>query len=304
MFSNKLKKIIISGGKDFYRNSWLSIATVIVIAITLFTVNTLVIINFLSETVLTTLQEKIDITVQFKSETPEDEIFKFKNELEQMAEVKSVIYVSQEKSLENFKESHKDDEKFIQSIQELGSNPLLASLNIKANQLDQYDRIDRSISGNKEVQGIIEKVNYQENQKPIDNFSNLIKTVRRLVVVLAIIFSFLAILITFNTIRMAMYSHRQEIGIMRLVGATNWHIRMPFVVEGIILGILGCLATLTITYFLVIFISPRIIGFLPEFDLAFYFKSNLLTIIILQFAAGISLGIISSLIAIRKYLRV
>lgn len=303
MPSNKLKKIIISGCNDFRRNSWLSIATIVVITITLFTINTLVIINFLSETVLSNLQEKIDITVQFKNETPEDKIFDFKNELEKMAEVKSVTYVSQEDALKNFKEAHRNNEKFLQSIQELGGNPLFASLNIKAYQLDQYAQIDKFISENKKHRDIIEKVNYQENQKPIDNFSNLIETVRKMIIFMAIIFSFLAVLITFNSIRLAMYSHRREIEIMRLVGATNWYIKMPFIVEGIILGILGCFVTLTITYFLIMFISPRVMNFLPGVDLALYFKSNLLTIILLQLVAGIFLGTISSLIAIRKYLK-
>ena len=303
MSSNKLRKIIASGCKDFRRNSWLSVATIVVITITLFTINTLVVINFLSETVLANLQEKIDITVQFKGGTAEDKIFDFKDKLEGMAEVKNVGYTSQEKAMENFKKAHKDDEKFLQSIKELGNNPLFASLNIKAHQLDQYAQIDRFISESDESQSIIEKVNYQENQKPIDNFSNLIETVRKMIIFMAIIFSFLAVLITFNTIRLAMYSHRREIEIMRLVGATNWYIKMPFVVEGIILGILGCFATLTITYFLVTFISPRVVNFLPGVDLAVYFKSNLLMIILLQLAAGIFLGTVSSLIAIRKYLK-
>ncbi len=304
MPSNKLKKIIISGCKDFWRNSWLSIATIVVITITLFTINTLVIINFLSETILANLQEKIDIAVQFKNETSEDKIFDFKDKLEKMAEVKNISYVSQKEALENFKEAHQNDEKFLQSIKELGNNPLFASLNIKAYQLDQYAQIDRFISESEESQNIIEKVNYQKNRKPIDNFSNLIKTVRKVIIFMVIIFSFLAVLITFNTIRLAMYSHRREIEIMRLVGATNWYIKMPFVVEGIIFGILGCFSTLTITYFLVIFISQRVINFLPGVDLALYFKSNLLTIILLQLAAGIFLGTVSSLIAIRKYLKV
>ena len=302
MFSNKLKKIIISGCKDFRRNSWLSVATIVVITITLFMINTLVIINFLSETVLANLQEKIDITVQFKSAASEDEIFDFKDKLEKMAEVKNISYISQEDALENFKEAHQNDEKFLQSIKELGNNPLFASLNIKARQLDQYAQIDRFISESGEFQSVIEKVNYQENQKPIDNFSNLIETVRKTIIFIAVVFSFLAILITFNTIRLAMYAHRREIEIMRLVGATNWYIRMPFVVEGVIFGILGCLVTLTITYFLVILISPKVMNFLPGVDLALYFRSNLLMIIILQLAAGIFMGTISSLIAIRKYL--
>jgi cell division transport system permease protein len=301
---NKLKKIIVSGYKDFYRNGWLSVATIIVIAITLFMINTLVLVNFLSETVLSSLQDKIDITIQIKSETSEDKIFELKDKLEQMKEVKSVSYTSQEKALENFREAHKNDEKFLQSIQELDTNPLFASLNIKARQLDQYAQIDRFISDDKEHQGIIEKVNYQENQKPISVFSRLIETARKMIIFLAIIFSFLAILITFNTIRLAMYAHRREIEIMRLVGATSWYIRMPFIIEGILFGILGCFATLTITYFLIIIISPKLVDFMPEFNLALYFKSNLLMIIFLQLAAGISLGTISSLIAIRKYLRV
>lgn len=304
MLLNKIKRILISALRDLSRNVWLNMATVFIVVIALFTVTIMLTVDATGNFALNSLQEKIDITVQFKDDANDDKILEFKKDLEELWEVKSVEYISKEQALINFKESHEDNEYINQSLEELGDNPLFAVLNVRANSLDQYRYIDDYIKGNQNYEGIIEKVNFKENERAINNFSVILKTVKDSIFGLAVLFIFMSILVAFNTIRLSMYTHRVEIEIMRLVGASNWYIKMPFVVEGAILGILGCAATVAFVFPIMAYVSPKVTQFLPGFDLYAYFLGNILNFTLLLLALGISLGVISSLIAIRRYLKV
>ena len=303
MIINKTKRIIKSALNDLLRNVWLNIATMSIIIVTLFTVTTMVAVDVIGNFALGSLQEKIDITIQFEDDAEENKILEFREDLEELPEVRSVEYISKEQALLNFKESHKDNEYINQSLEELGENPLFAVLNVKATALDQYKTIDDYIKSNENYDDIIEKVNFKENEKAINNFSVILKTIKDSIFGLAVLFIIMSILVAFNTIRLAMYTHRAEIEIMRLVGASNWYIKMPFVIEGAILGILAGAITLTFVYPIVIYVSPKIAQFLPGLDLHAYFLNNIFSFTLFLLALGMSLGVISSLIAIRRYLK-
>ncbi|MCK5123294.1 MAG: ABC transporter permease [Candidatus Pacebacteria bacterium] len=303
MIINKTKRIIKSALNDLLRNVWLNIATMSIIIVTLFTVTTMVAVDIIGNFALGSLQEKIDITIQFEDDAEENKILEFREDLEELPEVRSVEYISKEQALLNFKESHKDNEYINQSLEELGENPLFAVLNVKATALDQYKTIDDYIKSNENYDDIIEKVNFKENEKAINNFSVILKTIKDSIFGLAVLFIIMSILVAFNTIRLAMYTHRAEIEIMRLVGASNWYIKMPFVIEGAILGILAGAITLTFVYPIVIYVSPKIAQFLPGLDLHAYFLNNIFSFTLFLLALGMSLGVISSLIAIRRYLK-
>jgi len=304
MFFNKSKRIITAALRDLTRNVWLNMATVIIIVIALFTIATMLAVDKIGSYALNTLQEKIDISVQFKDDADENKILEFKEDLEELQEVKSVEYISKEQALINFKEAHRDNEYIEQSVEELGENPLFAVLNVKANSLEQYKIIDDYISGNENYKDIIEGVNFKENERAINNFSSILKTVKDGIFGLTALFIFISVLIAFNTIRLAMYAHRKEIEIMRLVGAGNWFIKMPFIAEGTIFGILGCIIALMFMSPIIMYISPKISQFLPGFDLSNYFISDFPRIVGLLLLSGITLGVISSLIAIRRYLKI
>ena len=304
MFVNKIRRIIISALKDLSRNLWLNMATVIIIVIALFTITMMFAIDAVGNHALVTLREKIDISIQFKDDADEAKILELKKDLENLKEIKEVEYISKEQALIDFKETHKDNEYISQSIEELGENPLFAVLNVKANDISKYDFISEYIIGNDNYKDIIEKVNYKENEKAINNLSKILATIQDGIAGLTILFVFISILTAFNTIRLAMYAHKVEIEIMRLVGASNWYIRMPFVIQGAILGALGCVITLAIISPVAIYISPRIVQFLPGFDLYMYFMNNFLSITLMLALIGVSIGAFSSLIAIRRYLRI
>ncbi len=261
------------------------------------------IFNILTKTALSSIQDKIDISVYFKIDTPEDEILKIKKSLESLAEVKGIEYISRDEALAIFKERHADDPTITQSLEELKDNPLLASLNIKAYDPKDYatiadylDKTDSKIS--------FEKVTYAQNAVVIERLSKIIDTTQKGGFILIFFLALIAVLVTFNTIRLAIYSSREQIEIMRLVGASNSFIRGPYIVEGIIYGLLGAILSLALAAPIIYFISPYIKIFIAEMDLWPYFVSNLMGILGYQLLFGVGVGVISSIIAVRKYLRI
>jgi len=298
-----LFRIIKYGFLGFWRNGWLSTATLSIIILALLVFEGLMIFNILTKTALSSIQEKIDISIYFKRETPEDNILQIKKSLETLTEIKKIEYISSDKALEIFKERHRDDPAITQSLEELKENPLLASLNIKAYNPKEYAVIaDYLEEANFKVW--FEKVTYAQNALVIDRLSRIINTAEKSGLTLIVFLALVAVLITFNTIRLAIYSSREEIGIMRLVGASNHFIRGPYVVEGIIYGLLAAILSVIIALPIIYFISPYIEIFIPEMNLWNYFTGHIITILGYQLIFGVGLGIISSIIAVRKYLKI
>jgi cell division transport system permease protein len=217
--------------------------------------------------------------------------------------VESVKYISKEEAQIRFKEEHKENPAIIKSIEEVDENPLFATINIKAKNLDDYPGIVDFLEREKGEE-FIDMINYQESEKQISKLSSISKSAQRGGFAISVIFAALAILVAFNTIRIAMYSHHREVEIMRLVGATNWFIRLPFIVEGILFGIFGSVITMCFLYGAILAVSPRLIEFLPGFNLFDFFQAHFWEIFGIQLLVGVALGVISSLIAIRKYLKV
>lgn len=301
MFLTNIKRLIRSGWKNFWRNGWLSVATISVMVLTLFVVSTLVLVNLLAINVLADLQSKMDISVYFKYGIEETRIMKLRSDLLELPEVGEVEYVSEANALALFKEKHKDNQLLLAALNELNNNPLQASLNIKAKDPSQYAMIANFVSS---ASPVIDKVNYLQNKEVIDKFSAILTNVRQFGLTLTIILAIIAILVTFNTIRLTMFAYRQEIEIMHLVGASNWNIRWPFIIEGVIYGVFAGVVCLAIIFPTVAAISPKLSSFLAGFDAYAFLKSNIFRVIFLQIAVGITLGIVSSAIAIRRYLKI
>lgn len=297
------KRTIKSGLKSFWRNGWLSTATISIMVLTLLVITTLLMLNLVASAVLKNLQEKIDVSVYFKLEANEEDILVVKSQLEKLSEVERVDYVSREEALTKFKERHKDNPYLIQSLQELGENPLEASLNIKAREASQYEAISNFLEGIY-YSNIIDKVDYRQNKEVIEKLANIIANIKIAGLSLSGILVLIVILVTFNAIRLAIYSSREEIKIMKLVGANNWFVRGPFIVEGVLYGIVSSLITLGILYPIFYFVSPKISGFLPIEDFFVYFQTNFWALLLLLLGIGIVLGVVSSFLAVRKYLKV
>ncbi|MBU2564390.1 permease-like cell division protein FtsX [Patescibacteria group bacterium] len=296
------KRIFKWGLKNFWRNGWLSTATVSIMSLTLLVITVLLMLNVVANVILEELENKIDISVYFKLDTSETDILKVKDQLEKLEEVNSITYVSQEDALVKFKERHKDNPILLQSLDELDVNPLEASLNIKAKETSQYASINQFLES-VYYQEIIDKVNYMQNKDVIEKLNKIVTDVKAGGLILTLLLALIVFLVTFNAIRLAIYSSREEINIMRLVGAKNWFIRGPFLVEGVLYGVIGTVVSLLVLYPVFYFLSPKLSGFLPIEDIFGYFQDNLLAFFFLLLAVGIILGGFSSWFAVRKYLR-
>ncbi len=298
-----LSRIFKYGWQNFSRGKWLSAATLVIIVLALIVFESLIIFTVITKTSLSLLQDKIDISVYFKPATAEDEILKVKKAIEVMPETAEVEYISRDKALVIFKEAHKDDAIISQALTELNENPLSPVLNIKAKKPDQYATIARELERN-DWKPLTQKITYRQNQIIIDRLSKIIDITNRVGLILTVLLTLTAIVITFNTVSLAIYSNREEIGIMRLVGAPNSLISGPYMVEGIIYGVMGAIISLIIFWPAVYWGAPYLKYFLADLDLRAYFFDHFFALIGYQLIFGIALGVISSNFAIQKYLKI
>jgi len=302
MFFTNLRRITKTGILNYKRNGWLSTATVLVMILMLFVIGNLVFTGALASVILSSFESKVDISVYFLPDAPENSIISIKKELETLPDVRDINYISREAALELFRNRHKGNQLIAAALEEIGENPLQASLNIRAKDPSRYAAISEFLLQKNYRE--IDKINYFENQQVIERMGAIFKTLRGAGTFLAFFLAFIAVLVTFNTIRLAIYTMREEIGIMRLVGASKWFIRGPFIVSGILYGATSALITLMVFFPLIWLISPRLALLVPEFNIFQYFLDNLIVFAVLMFGGGIVIGVLSSWIAIRRYLQV
>lgn len=298
-----LSRILKYGFQNFIRNGWLSVATIAVMVLALLVFLSLAFFDVVSKTAITSLQDKIDISVYFKHDILEEQILGLSKDIELLDEVKSVEYISQDKALAIFKEEHKDEVIIPQALEELNANPLPASLNIKAKDPRSYSVIATKLEAEKYT-ALIDKVTYAQSKRAIDRLTSIVDTFQNIGLAMTLVLSLVAILITFNTIRLAIYSNREEMGIMRLVGAANKFINGPYLVTGILYGVIAAIVSMIIVAPLVSLASPYIAALIPEMSLKAYFSSNLFRFFGLELLLGALLGAASSAIAIRRYLKI
>ncbi|MFA6919391.1 MAG: permease-like cell division protein FtsX [Patescibacteria group bacterium] len=291
--------------QSFWRNFWLSLATIVIIFLTFLSINFLIGINAVSDSALAAVKDRVDISVYFKPEVPEAKISEIKSHLGSMAQVKEIIYKSPEQNLKEFQDRHKNDANIQETLKELEGNPLGGTLIIRAGQLSEYPEILKAVD-NPAYTDLIEEKNYEDHQLVISRINDISDNVRKGAILISILFVLIAILIVFNTVRIAIFTHQNEISIMKLVGASNWFIRAPFILESIFSGIIGCLLALAVVYPLLSLIQPQLSSFFngANFDLIGYFNGHFIWIVGGQLVGIILLNFISSGAAISRYLKV
>jgi cell division transport system permease protein len=272
-------RIIKYGFQNFTRNGWLSVATTAIMSMTLLVLMSLMVFDFVSDTALRSVEDKIDISIYFQSGISEETIRDFENRLGTIAEIKSVEYISGDRALEIFRERHSGDTTVSQALEELNGNPLLASLVVKAYSPEAYAAIDKRIREiDQEIVGglsmaadstdedvvisvpdsTIDKVTFTENQLVIERLTKIVNTLQTIGLGITLLLAAVAILITFNTVRLAIYSNREELGVMRLVGAANSFINGPYLVTGILYGIVAAIVSLLIVLPFVRLADPQV----------------------------------------------
>jgi len=303
MLLTAFKRVIRAGWVNLRRQSGLTFATILILVLTIGLVTSLLLFRQVSNFLISNLEEKVDVSIYFKEISQEDDILQAKEKLSEIPEVKKVEYISKEKALDSFLEKHKDNPVLIDSLKEVGGNPFLASLNVRAGEASQYAAVVNFLE-KAPFQNLIEKVDYYQRKPVIERIFSLSSGVSRAGIFLSLILTVLALVVAFNQVRLAIYNSREEISIQRLVGASNWFIRGPFLFQGAVSGVFSAIICLLIFLPLLFFLSPKLEIFFPELNIFSYFIGNLFKIFLIQLTAGLAIGVFSSLIAIRKYLKV
>ncbi|MBN1325735.1 ABC transporter permease [Candidatus Falkowbacteria bacterium] len=290
--------------QDFFRNFWLSFVTLTILVLALFSINLLIIFNVIAKDAILVIEDKININVYFKPEISEDQVQAVKKYLQSLIQVKDIVYISKEQALEDFKERHKDNPKILASLDELDKNPLGASLLVTAKTTNDYPKILEYLS-DPQYDSLIESKNFDDHKLVIERISSITQKVNTGVATIAIIFTLISLLIIFNAIRMAIYTHKDDIMAMKLLGATNWFVQAPFLLEGVFFGLLSVIVTIMIIYPLIGFIQPYIGSLLEtDFNLINYFNQNFVAIFGLELLGAILINLVSSYWAVSKYVRV
>ncbi|MBI5655099.1 hypothetical protein HZC53_05625 [Candidatus Uhrbacteria bacterium] len=297
-------RIIAAAWKHFSRNLWLALTTVFVLVLSLLSVNVLLGVNVLLSNAVRQLEDKIDVSVYFKSETPVAVVEQAKFFMTSLPQVKDATVVTAEKALEDFKKLHADDPKIMSALAELDQNPLGAVLIIKARQTTDYPFLLEALN-NPQFDFAIESKNYDDHSDTINRVRDISRSVQVFGAVLIAVFALFSILIVFNTIRVAIYTQREEIGIMRLVGASNAFVRSPFVLEGVFLALFALGVTSVAVYSAAVYVDPRLGGMFDGANagLVAYFTAEGWRLALIEGGVLAGLVALSSWAAVGKYLK-
>lgn len=304
----KLKRILRTGFFNFWRDSTVSLASVLVMMVTLLVIGFISFFGTILDTTLAELQDKIDINITFATSAKEEDILGIKLSIESLPEVLMVTYVSRDEALSAFKERHSNDQSILSALDELGENPLGAVLNIKARDPSQYASVAEFLESGNTLSSngitIIDRINYFQNKAAIDKLADVIASADRLGLALTLFFAVISVLIAFNTIRLTIYIARDEISVMRLVGASAAYIRGPFIVVGIIYGLVAALLTLLLFLPITYWLGSATESFFVSLNIFSYYLHHFLEVAFIITLSGVSIGALSSILATRKYLRV
>lgn len=301
----KFRRIIKAGFINFKRNGLISWAAVLITTITLSVITIIILLQAVLYSSLDQIKDKVDVTIYFNVGAPEEKIMLLKASIEKLPEVEKIVFVSAEEALKVFRERHFNDYPTIQALDEIGENPLGAYLNVKAKEVSQYESIANFMkSDNALVLGsasIIDKINYYQNEVVIGRLNSIISGAQKLGFIIALLFIIISLIITYNTIRLTIFIFKEEIGVMRLVGASKMRVRGPFMVQGVIYGVIASIATLILFWPATAWLGRNMTDFLG-LNMYSYYLSNFFQIFIIILLIGILLGMISSFFAVRKYL--
>lgn len=276
-------------------------------AIALFVIGSMIFLGTLLDTSLEAIKDKVDVNVYFVADAAEDDVLALKAQVEALPEVETVRHQTKEEALEEFLVRRANDTFTIQALEELGENPLGPVLSIKAKDPSQYVGIAEFLQGDNLLsdggEEVVDTVNYFENKVAIDKLTQIVAAVEMTGLAIVIILTVIAVIITFNTIRLAIYISREEISVMRLVGASISYIRGPFIITGIIYGVVGALVTLAVFYPITYWLGSDTEAFFVGFNLFRYYTENFGYIFAVILGAGVLIGALSSYLAVMKYLK-
>lgn len=301
-----IRRMFVSGGKNFARGGAVSAATVLIMTVTLAIIASLIFLSALLSFTLGTIKDKVDVSIYFVTTANEKDILSVKERLLNLPQVENVTYTSADEALAAFRARHSNDQLTLQALDELGSNPLEASLKVQAKNPSEYESIVSFLEASPALStdgvSIVDRINYAQNKDVIDRISLAIDATQDVGFAVVILFAIASILIAFATVRLAIYTSKDEIAVMRLVGASNPYVQGPFVVTGIITGVISAIIVLLFLWPTTWYVGLKTAAWFGGFNVANYYVHNFALVFFIVLFSGITLGVVASILAIRKYL--
>ena len=304
-------RIVKYGTKGFTRNIWLSTAATAVMSITLIILFVTVVASVILTNTAEMMKDKIDITIYFKPNTSEEMLGKLTERIEEDSNIKSVETSSSEVEYKKFLEENKTSDEILNvldaDMEKMMINKMQATMRIKVYDVDNLDSVKSIVEEDKLFVEYTDKEKvptYDVNRAEIATITSWARIARTGGIVLAVVFLVISVLIIFSTIRMAIFSRREEIYMMKLVGADKRFIRGPFLVEAEICGIIAGILAGSVSYFGFKFMAPKLQGYgISVAQIEGVLDSNKLILVFLAFILiGILIGRISARLAVSRYL--
>src|SRR3990167_5000013 len=296
-FWTNIKRVSRYGFIGFIRNGLVSVAAVFILVIALFFQANLMISNAAMTQTLEELKQKVGITVYFQPAASEEQAMATKQSLEALPEIALVSYTSRDQALADFRERHKNDQLTLQALDELGENPLGASLDVQAKEPSQYETVAAFLDA-RQAEGAsgIDRVNFSDNKLAIERLAGIIDSSSKNGITKEIILGICALIIVFNTIRLTIYTARDEIGVMNLVGAGHWYVRGPFLI------VLIPMSPILRFYPALVGLDSTAEILFGSFDSFGYYTSHFVLFFFAILGAGMGLGALSSYLSVRRFL--
>jgi cell division transport system permease protein len=294
-----------TGFRNIFRNAWLSTAATAIMVVTLLIMTFFAFSTVFVRKQVAQVRQKIDLSIFISDDATQDQITALQSKINGLPNVKSVDYVSKTDALNRLANSSSEGQKLAQSAQSIG-NPLPSSFEVKLVNIDTISQTNSDIHALPESKIVNDTSvdNKDENrQGVVENIIKISNAVSKIGLALSVVFLVIALLIIFNTIRMAIFTRREEVEIMKLVGATKWFIRGPFLVEGALYGIFGAILALVLLLPFSRAVGPFLtdkLGAGPTLD---YFGAHIGLIALSMFSIGVFIGVVSSWLALMRYLK-
>lgn len=297
-------RVLRTGFVDFWRNRWLSLATIAVMTVTIFTIALSILLSFAINQTAKTLESQLDVKVFFNDAATMDQINSLKNTLLARSDVQSVTFTSKQQALQQFRAESKYRTTVLQLLDQGYGNDLPSSISIKTTDPSYLSDVASFVS-QPTYAPLVKQVSYQENKQLIDKFISSTAFVKELGWVLSALFIGISVLVIYNTVMLMIFNRREEIEIMQLVGASSWYIRSPFVLEGVVYGLSASVITTIILVLIAKTLSPYVDNYInsPSFHFMQFFTNHLLFIIGVEIFVGVVIGAACSYLAVRKHLR-
>lgn len=297
------KRICRSGVEKLTREKTASVASFLALCLAVGVVSALFFLKQTSNFLVRTIEERMDVSVYFNDMASQDDISAMKKEVEGLSQVKAVAYVSKEDALAAFKEVHARDAKLLEALEAVGQNPMRDALNIRVKDSSRISEVARYLEQAR-FDPVVAGRDYYKREPVLNQLISLSKSIQEGFIAITLIFAGVAFLVVFNTIHLTIFNSREEIEIMRLVGASNWFIRGPFLVQSVLIGGVSVLICQLLTLPALWYLAPKALALMPGFYLWEALSQNWLSLFSLQVVIGVGLSMMSAAMAMRRYLKV